>query len=370
MKLYLKQNVLEAAQKRISDAFDDFDDVMVNVSGGKDSSVVHHLVMQEAKRRNRLPLKTFFLDQEAEWDSTINHIRKVMYHPDVKPCWHQVPFHLSNNSSTFDRYIYCWDPAIENEWVHPKDPISIKDIGSIELDNFYAAMDTCILRCMGQRGVVFAGVRADESPTRYKMVCNSVAYKGKNGTILVDKKDKEVYRFYPIYDWKTTDVWKYIYDNNIEYNPLYDYFYSVGFSTRAMRVSSVCHDCALSTLLKVAEIEPDTWARLTSRLSGANTCRVLKEDSMCCPDKLPYMFSSWVEYKDYLIDNLVEPQDREAMRKTCAKLDRYYGTEAELDAIKTQIKSVILVDVWGVKVDMFHATHSMILKKKEQQTKT
>ena len=39
MKIYLKQNVWDAALERIEHIFDEFDDVVVSFSGGKDSTV-------------------------------------------------------------------------------------------------------------------------------------------------------------------------------------------------------------------------------------------------------------------------------------------------------------------------------------------
>ena len=52
-KRYLETSVLGEARKRIAKAFDMFERLYVSFSGGKDSSVMMHLVMDEAKRRNR-----------------------------------------------------------------------------------------------------------------------------------------------------------------------------------------------------------------------------------------------------------------------------------------------------------------------------
>ena len=47
-KKYSAESVLEAARKRISYSFDVFEKVYVSFSGGKDSSVMLHLVLEEA----------------------------------------------------------------------------------------------------------------------------------------------------------------------------------------------------------------------------------------------------------------------------------------------------------------------------------
>ena len=50
-KKYLDISVIEATKARISKVFDDFERIYISYSGGKDSTVMTHLVMDEAKRR-------------------------------------------------------------------------------------------------------------------------------------------------------------------------------------------------------------------------------------------------------------------------------------------------------------------------------
>lgn len=52
-KVYLDQNVYEAALERVAYVFDNFQKIYVSFSGGKDSTVLLHLVMDEALRRDR-----------------------------------------------------------------------------------------------------------------------------------------------------------------------------------------------------------------------------------------------------------------------------------------------------------------------------
>ena len=51
MKRLLGINVFEAAQQRINYSFDNFEKVYLSFSGGKDSSVMFHLTMMEAKKK-------------------------------------------------------------------------------------------------------------------------------------------------------------------------------------------------------------------------------------------------------------------------------------------------------------------------------
>ena len=54
LKIFLEQNVYEAAIERINWIFDEFENVIVNISGGKDSTAVYHIALQIAEERKRL----------------------------------------------------------------------------------------------------------------------------------------------------------------------------------------------------------------------------------------------------------------------------------------------------------------------------
>ena len=84
MKIFLKTNVLEEARKRIEFLFDEFPNIIVGFSGGKDSIATFYLTLEEAKKRNRLPLPVLFVDQEAEWQGTIDLVNDVMRMPEVR----------------------------------------------------------------------------------------------------------------------------------------------------------------------------------------------------------------------------------------------------------------------------------------------
>ena len=65
--IYLQNNVFDEALERLRMIFDGHDDVIVSMSGGKDSTVLFRMALMVAQERGRLPLKVFWLDQERRW---------------------------------------------------------------------------------------------------------------------------------------------------------------------------------------------------------------------------------------------------------------------------------------------------------------
>ena len=77
-----------------------FDDkIAIGVSGGKDSTTIFHLCLDVAKEKNRLPLKVLFVDQEAEFQATIDYIETIMIDARVDPLWFQIPIKLFSELS-------------------------------------------------------------------------------------------------------------------------------------------------------------------------------------------------------------------------------------------------------------------------------
>ena len=127
MRLYKQNTVYEEGLKRIRYLFDEFDEIVVSVSGGKDSDVVFNLSLQVAKEKNRLPLNVMFIDQEAELQSTIDMITTIMEMKEVKPYWYQFPFKLFNATSPDEPWIQCWDSEKEDVWMRKRVPYSFKE---------------------------------------------------------------------------------------------------------------------------------------------------------------------------------------------------------------------------------------------------
>lgn len=222
---------------------------------------------------------------------------------------------ITNNASSFERYNYCWDEKNKENWIHPQDPIAIKE-NKYNVFRFHEAFKK-ILDGMfkNEKACYISGVRVEESPSRYMGLTSYATYKWITWGKILNRK-QEHYSFYPLYDWSYTDIWKYINDNKIRYNKVYDEMYKYGQNIKEMRISNLHHETALHHLEDVQKIEPETWDKIVKRIGGANTVKMMKNNSFNCPAELPNAFKTWKEYAEYLNDNLVnDKNNREELSK-------------------------------------------------------
>ena len=352
MKIYGKQNVYDAALDRMRWLFDEFPNVIVGVSGGKDSTVVYNLALIVAREKNRLPLKCLFLDQEAEWQATIDTIRDIMENPEVEPYWFQMPLKLFNATSTTEHWLMCWDAKDESRWMRPRESYS-KHENVYGTDRFAELFSAIIKKeFAGIKTCYVAGMRTEESPTRAMALTHDLTYKHVTWGSRLNKPE-EHYTFYPIYDWSYMDVWKSIFDNDWYYNKIYDAQYNHGIPLPNMRVSNVHHETAVGTLFYMQEIEGETYQRLTQRIAGIDMAgKMGKHDYF--PRQLPFMFPNWVEYRDFLLEKLITNEDwKKNFKKVFAKHDEIYGAAMGEKLWKEHINAILTNDWEQVKLGNF-----------------
>jgi predicted phosphoadenosine phosphosulfate sulfurtransferase len=340
---FLSSTVYDAALKRINFVYDHCDDVIVSMSGGKDSTVLFELTRRVAAERGRLPLKVFWLDQEAEWKATERYMAQVMREPDVRPFWFQIPFRLSNSLSFSNNFLNCWAEADRAKWIREQDEISIKVNPIPAYDRFHDLIARLPSQCdlVGHKHVaVLVGMRATESSTR-RLIMTESEGKFKGVTWCRKKTIGGTRVFWPIYDWLDRDVWTAIGTEGWAYNRIYDTLYKYGKTGRDMRVSALIHETAWHSIEELQESEPEMYNRYLGRVEGVNCFSHFKRDIM--PDKLPPYFQSWREYRDYLLENLTEPEHRERFRNRWAgkgqqDQDRWY---------KVHVKEILINDLDG-----------------------
>lgn len=351
MKVFKNQNVYEAALDRIRYLFDEFPNVVVAFSGGKDSTVILNMALKVAEEKNRLPISVVFIDQEAEWQNVINYVEDIMYDKRVIPYWLQIPIKLFNSTSTTEEWLITWEQG--KKWMREQNPISIKE-NKYDTDRFSKLFDKVIeVEFNDKKTALLGGVRAEESPRRALAMTQQATYQDITYGKVFNKK-LEHYVFYPLYDWSYTDIWKAIHDNNWKYCKIYDYMYQYGYSILDMRVSNLHHETAFKQLFFLQEIEADTWVKLTDRIKGINTAGQMKGEAFRIKE-IPYMFSSWVEYRNYLCDNLISDETiKEKFYKYFKKIDATYKHKWIMDrANKVCVNAILSNDYHSTTIDNF-----------------
>jgi predicted phosphoadenosine phosphosulfate sulfurtransferase len=287
--------------------------------------------------------------------SVIDYIRDVMADPRINPQWLQIPIKLFNATSATDPWLMCWEPG--KEWMRAQEPGSIKE--NIFGTDRFGEMFNALPRTYHPNApaVRLAGVRCSESPGRMKGLTSFATYKDATWGRAIDKK-RGHYAMYPLYDWSDSDVWKAIHAHGWAYCPIYDAMFQYGVPLRAMRVSNLHHETAISVLYYVQEIERETWNKLTRRLAGINSAGHLKGD-MFSPKELPWMFRDWVEYRDFLLEKLIPDEAQKAnFRKMFASADGRYEGEKVLASLHRLQVGMILVNDWeGIKMQSFAAAN-------------
>lgn len=277
-------NVLDAAIERISKVFDDFPKIYVSFSGGKDSGVMLHLVMAEAQRRQR-KVGVLFVDLEAQYKMTIDYVAQEYdrYAEWIDPYWVALPIHLRNAVSQFEPQWVCWEPGREEDWVRQPHPMSITDQGffpffrpAMEFEEFVPAFGQWYAQ--GKLCACFVGIRSDESLNRYR----TIATKRKStfeGRQWMTWCDEHLYNAYPIYDWKTEDIWIFNGKFKAPYNPLYDRMHRAGLTISQARICQPYGDDQRKGLWLFHIIEPETWGRVVARVNGANQGALYVQES-------------------------------------------------------------------------------------------
>lgn len=321
------RNVLEAARERIAAVFDDFENICVSISGGKDSTVLAHLAGAEAKRRGR-KIKVFFLDEEVDYQNTIKQVQHIlfeMYPDNIVPVWFQLPFHLTNATSLTESQLVAWEPGKSSVWMRRKDKRAIKHWpyeGKLKIANkvkgfgFYDVIGN--FEANQERSCFFVGLRADESLHRWRAVTRNPGHKDWCWTTKAEGEGN--IKAYPLYDWSFMDVWRYIHDEKLQYNKIYDWMYKRGVPLLEMRISSLIHERSFKAICELPEFEPDTYDKLVRRIKGIATANLYgKTPQLLRCNKRPKAYKTWAEYRDFLLATYPDKDKRPIFEKRFAK---------------------------------------------------
>lgn len=282
-KRYLDTDVLTAARERVAWTFDNFPRVYLSFSAGKDSTVMLHLVAEEARKRGRR-FGLLLIDLEGQYKVTMEHAERCydMYADCTDPYWVALPIALRNAVSVYEPKWLCWEPGKEDAWIRPAPERAITDHGffpffrpGMEFEEFTPGFGEWYAH-QTETGepeptACLVGIRSDESLNRYRTISSTrkVTAGGHLWTSLVTPN---VYNVYPIYDWRTEDLWTWHARNpEAPYNRLYDLMAKAGLTVHQMRICQPYGDDQRRGLWLFHLIEPETWARVVARVNGANS---------------------------------------------------------------------------------------------------
>jgi predicted phosphoadenosine phosphosulfate sulfurtransferase len=280
-----------------------------------------------------------------------------MRKPNVDPLWYQVPIFMTNAASHQQLFLWAWGEG--EQWIRPKHHLAIHAISNKyprRFHKFNLWVGQNFKRLPGH-SVSIIGLRAEESPDRRFVMF------GEDSTMFWLRRKNEPHKAYPIIDWNYTDVWKFLIEGGYRYNRVYDKMYMLGLDLRKMRVSNLIHEKAFRCLSDLQEIEPETYDRLEARLQGVHTAAIYgKENLVYSIRSLPEQFSTWKEYKDFLLDSI---------HPDLSRLFRYqwsrFGDTDDVGACKYMVKRILLCDwegniTWNRDFE-FNYTKEQILEK-------
>lgn len=272
-----QKNVYELTQERLKMIFEEFDNIYISFSGGKDSGVLLNLCIDYI-RQNSLKRKIgiFHMDYEVQYSMTIDYVNRVLEtNRDILDVYRIcVPFRVTTCTSMYQSYWRPWDEQKKEAWVRemPKDAMKVDKFPfynrkmwdydfQIEFSRWLhlqkAARRTCCL----------VGIRTQESYNRWRTIYRGVKKQYKN-CMWSTEIDENVYNLYPLYDWKTEDIWVANGKFGWDYNKLYDLYYQAGVSLDRQRVASPFINEAIESLALYKVIDPDIWGKMIGRVNG------------------------------------------------------------------------------------------------------
>lgn len=312
-KKFLGINVYESTNLRLDYVFNNFNKIYISFSGGKDSGVMLNMVMKYMEENNiKKKVGLMILDNEANYEYSTEFMHRMMikYKNKLDIYWCCLPITLPCTVSSFMTEWQCWGVDDEERWVR-KMPTQdyITNINNhkfpffkenMNYDEFWDEFGEWYSD--GEPCACLIGIRTDESLNRFRAIMNDRKIT-HGGNCWTKKNSKNVYNIYPIYDWRTKDIWTANALFDWDYNKLYDIFYKAGISVGSMRVASPFMSESKSSLNLYRVIDPHIWSRLCARVQGANFIATYGKQLNYRSIKLPEGHT-WKSFTKFLLQTL------------------------------------------------------------------
>ena len=252
-------DVVTAAKQRIVNAFANGIPVYLNLSGGKDSVCLNHLVYQlvMSGKVDKSLLDVVFIDEEGIYpciERIVKNTRTQWLLAGVKFEWFAMQYKHFNclNQLTQDESFICFDETKKDVWIRQPPSFAIRKHPLLKegKDSYQE-----FLRKYTNDGMCLTGIRVSESVQRRRILSTS--------------KNASRNLWHPIYDWTDSDVWKYIHDNRLDFPEAYLYMYQTGTARNKMRLSQFFSVDTVGSLVKMSQYYPSLFDRICRREPNA-----------------------------------------------------------------------------------------------------
>lgn len=333
-RVYKEDNVYDAAIKRLDFIFENFERIYLSFSGGKDSGVMLNLILDYMKERGiKRKIGVQIMDNEANYEYSLEFMRRMIdnnrEYLDVY--WCCLPITLPCTVSAYHVDWQCWGNRDKERWVRPRPamdyvvtwdnhPFGDAFVEDMNYDEFWDMFAEWYSQ--GKPTANLIGIRTDESLNRFRAIMNDAkeTMKGKQWT---KKNTEHVWNVYPIFDWRTRDIWIANAKFEWDYNKLYDTFYMAGVPVGKMRVASPFMSEGKSSLNLYRVIDGHTWARLCARVGGANFVATYGKQLGYNSIKLPEGHT-WKSFTKFLLATLPK-ESSENFKQRFIQSIRYWG---------------------------------------------
>ena len=234
-RLFLDTSCVDAARARIRHVYDTFDTVCIQFSGGKDSAAVLYLAKEVHEERGLGPVKVIFRDEEMVSPMVIDYVMKVRSYPWVDMEWYCLPYGAEIWILGRRESAILWSGKREREGrlirPMPEFAITARNFGLTNDQPLTESIDYYTMQGKKGRTAFITGVRANESMMRYRS-CVQKLHENYIVTPFGVKKGLPLKFAKVIYDWQTSDVFKFIQESGGEYSEYYDAAEMTGSNTR------------------------------------------------------------------------------------------------------------------------------------------
>lgn len=314
MKNYNRnKNVYDASIERIEYIFNNFNKIYISFSGGKDSGVMINLMLDYMRKHNiTKKVGVMILDNEANYNLSLEFMHRIIEaNLDLLDVyWCCLPITLPCTVSSYATEWQCWGVNDEKRWISPmpkqKYIVNLKNNPfdffeeNMSYDEFWDKFGEWYSQ--GEKCACLIGIRCDESLNRFRAIMND-RKEMLDGHHWTKRNGEFVYNCYPIYDWKTRDIWVANAKFEWDYNKLYDIFWKAGLTIAQMRVASPFMSESKSSLNLYRVIDSSIWSTLCARVHGANFVATYGKQINYNSFKLPEGHT-WKSFVKFLLDTL------------------------------------------------------------------